>query len=217
MRSAYCALRTVRLVFAFTPGNQGMPYLGGELDEIESVDWRNREMDRIEEVRAAAEEYGRRSVENMNLGRKLGTEILEAFDKYLSSAGGLVIGVPPSGEWRTNGGCYGDAAFSYFYDGVLSVRDTTFGVAVTIFKDTLWVRMIVKLQKQGDRIGVFVDDGKAVWLPTTYSAQDLERACERLLRTLVGHYQGDVNAFVHGDERRLTIGFRGNTNKPLSP
>jgi len=169
-------------------------------------------MDRIEEVRAAAEEYGKRSVENMNLGRKLGTEIIEAFDKYLSPAGGLVIGVPPSGEWRTDGGCYGDAAFSYFYEGVLSVRNTTFGIAITVFKDTLWVRMIVKLQKHGDRIGVFVDDGDAVWLPLTYSAQDLERVCERLLRTFVGHYQGDVNTFIYGDEKHLTIGFRSNSS-----
>lgn len=163
-------------------------------------------MDRIEEVRTAAEEYGQRSIENMKLGEKLGREIMEAFDKYLSLTGGSVIGVPPQGEWRHDGGDYRDAAFSYYYTPILSVKDTQFGMCVTVF-DNLWVRLVVKLQKEGHRIGVFVDDGNAIWIPTTYGPEDLENICERLFKSLVGLYRGDVNVFVHGDERMLTIGF----------
>ena len=163
-------------------------------------------MDRIEEVRAAANEYGKRSVENMQLGEKLGRDIMAAFDKYLSPNGGLVIGVPPTGEWHERGD-YNSAAFSFYHDGILSVRDTEFGMCVTVFEGHLWVRIAVKLQKEGERIAVFVDDGEAVWLPVAYAPGDLDRVCERLFKVLVGYYQGDVNVFVHGDEKHLTIGF----------
>lgn len=169
-------------------------------------------MDRIEQVRAVAEEYGKRSVENMKLGGKLGREIMRSFDKYLSSEGGLVFGVPPSGEWNSDSD-YGDAAFSYYHQGVLRVRDTEFGMCVTVFKDVLWIRIVVKLEKQGDRIGVFVDDGEPTWIPISYGAADLERICERLLSTLIGYYQGDTNKFVYGDEKHITIGFRSRTQE----
>ena len=50
-------------------------------------------MDRIEQIRKAAEEYGKRPVENMQMAEKLGPEIIAAFDRYLTLKGGLVIGV----------------------------------------------------------------------------------------------------------------------------
>jgi hypothetical protein len=163
-------------------------------------------MERIEEVRAAATEYGQRSIENMRLGEKLGREIVEAFDKYLSPAGGLITGVPPRGDWRHDAGDYRDAAFSYYYTPILTVRDTEFGMCVKIF-DNLWVRLVVKLQKEGHRVAVFVNDGEPIWIPVVYGPEDLDKICEGLFQTLVGLYRGDVNVFVHGDERMLTIGF----------
>jgi hypothetical protein len=72
-------------------------------------------MDRIEEVRAAATEYGKRSVENMRMGEKLGREIMTAFDKYLTPSGGLITGVPPVGDWSPDSGDYRGAAFSYYH------------------------------------------------------------------------------------------------------
>ncbi|MEA2885667.1 MAG: hypothetical protein QOD11_27 [Bradyrhizobium sp.] len=170
-------------------------------------------MARIDEVRAAADEYGLRSIENMRLSEQLGREIMAAFDKYLTPDGGIVIGVPPRGEWRHNGGDYADAAFSYYHEPFLTVRDTEFGMCVTV-SDNLWVRLVVKLQKEGDRIGVFVGEGDAIWIPTAYSSNDLKRICEALFESLIGLYQGDVNVFVHGDERMLTIGF--GTRQPPS-
>jgi hypothetical protein len=169
-------------------------------------------MDRIDEVRAAVEEYGKRSVENLRLGEKLGREIMAAFDKYLTPNGGLVTGVPPFGDWRDDVGDYHDAAFSYYHTPVLTVRETQFGMSVRIF-DHLSVRMVVNLRKEGDRIGVFVDDGDAIWLPANYAEADLQQICERLLSGLLGLYRGDVNVFVHGDERMLTIGFGVNHQK----
>jgi hypothetical protein len=115
-------------------------------------------MERIEEIRTSATEYGRRSVENMRMGEKVGREIINAFDKYLSSTGGLVMGVPPSGDWRPDSD-YHDATFSYYHTPVLTVRDTQFGMSVRIF-DHLSVRVVVNLRKEGDRIAVFIDDGK---------------------------------------------------------
>jgi hypothetical protein len=163
-------------------------------------------MERIGEIRAAAEEYGRRSIENMRLGEKLGREIMAAFDKYLLPSGGLVTGVPPTGDWRPEAGDYRDAAFSYYQTPILTVRDTQFGMSVKIF-DHLWVRVVVNLRKEGERIGVFVEEGEATWIPVIYSPTDLNEICERLFQYVLGIYRGDVNVFVHGDERLMTIGF----------
>jgi hypothetical protein len=162
--------------------------------------------DRIEQVRAAAEEYGKRSIENWKLGEKLGRRIMTAYDKYLSANGGSVIGVPPRGEWRHDGGDYRDAAFSYYYTPILTVRDTEFGMCVTVSQNH-WVRQVVKLQKEGERIAVFVEDADPIWIPVEYGDKDVEAICEKLLEALVGLYRGDVNVFVHGDERMMTIGF----------
>jgi hypothetical protein len=163
-------------------------------------------MDRIEEIRAAAEDYGRRSVENMRMGEKLGREIMAAFDRYLSPSGGLVIGVPPRGDWQPDKGDYHDAAFSYYHTPVLTVRDTQFGMSVRIF-DHYWVRLVVNLKKEGERIAVLIDNGDPIWISVNYNADDLTSICERLFQSLIGLYRGDVNVFVHGDERLMTIGF----------
>ena len=162
--------------------------------------------ERIEEIRAAAEDYGRRSVENMRMGEKLGRKIMATFDKYLSPSGGLVTGVPPTGDWHPDGGDYGEAAFSYFHAPVLKVRDTQFGMSVRIF-DQYWVRLVVNLKKEGERIAVFIDEGVPIRISVNYSTDDLSRICELLFQSLIGLYRGDVNVFVHGDERLMTIGF----------
>lgn len=163
-------------------------------------------MERIDKVKAAAEEYGRRSIENMRTGEKLGRAIMAAFDTYLSPSGGLVTGVPPTGDWQPESGDYHDAAFSYYHTPILTVRDTRFGMSVRIF-DHYWVRLVVRLKKEGERIGVFIDDGEPTWISVEYNADDLNRICERLFQSLIGLYRGDVNVFVHGDERLMTIGF----------
>jgi len=165
-------------------------------------------MSRIEAVAAAANEYGQRSVENMEMGRRLGRKIIEGYDKYLRPEGGLVVGVPPHGEWRHDAGDYRDATFSCYHVPILTVRDIEFGMCVTVLEN-LWVRQVVRLEKQGDRIAVFVDNGEAVWVPTEYSDGDIEGVCERLYQALLGLYRGDVNVFLHGDERQMTIGFGG--------
>jgi hypothetical protein len=172
-------------------------------------------MDRIEQIREAAREYGKHSIENMQMGETLGREIMAAFDTYLTPKGGLVIGVPPIGSWEHDKGDYRDAAFSYYHEPLLTVSQTQFGIGVHIL-DNLWVRLVVTLRKQGDRIGVFCGHGnnEALWIPEKGSAADIGRVCERLFQTLLGYYRGDVNVFVYGDEKMLTIGFVPPRTKP---
>ena len=171
-------------------------------------------MDRIEQIRKAAEEYGKRSVENMQMAEKLGQEIIAAFDRYLTLKGGIVIGVPPSGEWRHDNGDYGAAAYSYFHEPILRVRPIQFGMCVKIW-DNLSIRLVVNLKKEGERIAVFCgpSNEEALWIPTTYLAADIDRICERLFQTLLSYYRGDVNLFVDGDEKMQTIGFVSRHNK----
>jgi hypothetical protein len=142
----------------------------------------------------------------MEMGQKLGRKIIEAYDKYLRPEGNLVVGVPPQGDWKPDVGDYRDATFSFYHEPILTVRDIEFGICVQVLEN-LWVRQVVRLEKQGERIAVFVDAGEAVWVPSEYSDADIERVCERLYQALLGIYRGDVNVFVHGDARQITIGF----------
>jgi hypothetical protein len=162
-------------------------------------------MERIEQVRAAAKEYGRCSIENYKLMTKLGRDIISSFDRYLSPARGLVFGVPPKGEWDSNVE-YRDDAFSH--DPILTVGTIEFGLAIRIFEKQE-LRQIVGLRKDGDQIFVFVTDSESqkLRIPVDYTSDDLDHVCEQIFQNVLLLFSGHVRAYVHGNEGLMTIGF----------
>jgi len=169
-------------------------------------------MPKIDEIRKAATEYGRRSVENMQICERLGRRIIEAFDRFLKPEGGLVIGVTPKEEWHPEQGDYSSAAFSFYHDGILNLNEVQFGLAVRIDHLTdnghFWVRLVVALRKNGDKIGVLAGDQDIIWLPINYEDADVQNVCEGVYEILLRVYRDDVNLFVQGRENLQTIGFR---------
>lgn len=167
-------------------------------------------MRRIDHIREIASEYVRHSTDNYELCTKLGRDIMKAFDEYLAPGGGLVIGVPPSGDWSSDQGDYRGASFSYCHQRLFELDDIQFGMAVRVdhIRDSghFWMRIVVDLRKKGDRIGVSVGEGKTVWLPIEYHTGDLEPVCERIFAELQGAFQNQVTAFREGSDR-ATIGF----------
>lgn len=171
-------------------------------------------MNRINDVRHAAATYGRRSVENMEICRKLGRKIIGAFDRYLTIEGDVAFGVPPSGAWDPEAGDYRDATFSFYGDGLLRLSDIQFGIAVRIdnLRDegVCWRRIVVNLRKEGDKIGVFPDtQSDGVWIPVAYDAGNISEVCEALYRVLLNSFREDTQIFVEGNGRFGTIGFIG--------
>jgi hypothetical protein len=166
-------------------------------------------MERIDEIRAAAKEYGQRSIENKQLCEKLGHEIIFAFDRYVSSAGGLVAGVPPKGDWRPNVE-YRDEVFSFYQSLILTLGEVELGICIPVF-DNQWVRQVIRLRKEGDQIIVLITENESqkVRLPADYTAAHLNEVCERIFQNALMLFRGEVNVFVDGGGGHLkTIGFR---------
>jgi hypothetical protein len=172
------------------------------------------ETDRIDEIRRAVKEYGRRSAENMEICRRLGRAIIVAFDRYLTLKGSLVFGVPPFGDWSPEKGDYRDATFSFHGSRTLRIEDVQFGMALRVdnLDDSgcLWLRIVVNLRKQGEKIGVFVnEDSDGIWIPTNYSDRDLSEICEALYQLALRAFREDARMFVEGSGQFGTIGFMG--------
>ena len=171
-------------------------------------------MNRIDEVRQAAANYGQRSVANVEVCRKCGRDIITAFNKYLTIEGDIAVGVPPHGEWNPIGGDYHDATFSFYGQGLLRLGDVQFGIGVRVdnLKDegAFWRRIVVNLRREGEKIGVFVDDKNAgIWIPTEYQEGHVTEICDALYRVLLHSFREDAKIFAEGSARYGTIGFLG--------
>lgn len=170
-------------------------------------------MKQIEKLRDAAAEYGRRSIENYKICNELGQKIIKAFDLFLDPEGGIVIGVPPEGEWDPEKGDYHDAAFSTFGSPVLRLGDIQLGIAVRVDNKgdngSTWLRIITTLRKEAGHILVFVggNEVSGVKIYVNYSEQDLKRICENLFTAALSSFQEDINVFVDGRTGNTTIGF----------
>jgi hypothetical protein len=166
-------------------------------------------MARIDEIRKAVAEYGRRSVEYSEIVHDLGRRILLALDDYLIPGGGVVFGVPPTGEWDP-GVDYRDAIFSSF-GKILDLEDVCFGIAIRIDNlsdsGSLWVRLPTTIRKEGERLKVFAGTTKGVWLSIPREADDLQAVCEHLFEVVLAAFQNDVRFYLHGSMHEMTIGF----------
>jgi hypothetical protein len=171
-------------------------------------------MNRINEIKQAASDYGRRSIENMEVCRTLGRAIIKAFDKYLTLEGDVAIGVPLRGDWDPKTGDYRDATFSFHGRKILRIENVQFGIGVRIdnLRDdgALWLRIVVNLRKYGEKIGVFVEDkSEGFWIPVDYKDSHLQEICDGLYRVLLQSFREDTQIFVEGSGRYGTIGFTG--------
>jgi hypothetical protein len=74
----------------------------------------------------------------------------------------------------------------------------------------LWLRIVVNLRKQGEKIGVFLnEDSDGIWIPTNYSDRDLSEICEALYQLALRAFREDARMFVEGSGQFGTIGFMG--------
>lgn len=149
---------------------------------------------RIDELRLAADDYGKVATSTCRLLMTFGHDFIAAFGKYLHRDKQLVWGVPPTGEWKPDND-YRDAAFSTYERSEYTLDPVMMGVAVTIENlnddGKLWVRVVVGLRKIGDMIEVSVGDHATVKLPVEYQGH-IENACEMVFDRLLKVFTEDV-------------------------
>ncbi len=120
----------------------------------------------------------------------------------------VVVGVPPTGDWEPERGDYRDQAVDTFDDGILTVRDISFGVAVRIdhTEDNchFWIRSTITLRKTSESVEAIVGNEPIIRMPLNYRGE-LTKVCEAVYRDLLAVFRQPL-----ADRRPelRTIGFK---------
>lgn len=138
--------------------------------------------ERMMELQSAMVRYSETTIKNYRIIHAFGDAILERLPDYLGK-GAEVLGVPPVGEYRINGGDYRDAKFSTYSAGMLALGPIQMGVAVGIphSRDDgkFWPRVVIEFEMEGDAITVRVGDSPMAirGVPLAHTAEDVEKVC----------------------------------------
>jgi hypothetical protein len=120
---------------------------------------------KMSELQDALNRYGEASVQNYKIVHPLGEMIIDGLGAYLGGAGS-VSGVPPAGDWMSDGRDYRDAKFSTYWEGALKVGTISMGLAVRIphTKDdgAFCMRVVLDFLVEGHTFSVHIGDGKIV-------------------------------------------------------
>lgn len=167
---------------------------------------------RVAELQDALNCYGEASIRNYRTVHPIGEEIVDGFAAYLGK-GGATLGVPPTGDWRHDGGGYRDAKFSTYWNGVLKVDTISMGLAVCIphTKDDgeMWMRIVLDFLIEGGTLTVQVGDGPIIKnIPLQYRQADLEPVYEAIFGYVKGIFANPVN--YAEAQRTGKIGFLAN-------
>jgi hypothetical protein len=138
--------------------------------------------ERMRELQDAMVQYSDATVKNFRVIHAFGDAIIDHLPGFLGE-GAEIIGVPPFGEYRTDGGGYRDAKFSTYSAGTLTLKPIQMGVVVGIphkaDNGRFWPRVVVEFEMVGDAISVSVGDGPATvrGVPIPHTAEDIEKVC----------------------------------------
>jgi hypothetical protein len=120
---------------------------------------------KMSELQDALNRYGEVSVQNYKIVHPLGEKIIDGFGGYLGEAGNA-SGVPPAGDWMSDGRDYRDAKFSTYWEGALKVGTISMGLAVRIphTKDdgAFYLRVVLDFLVEGHTFSVQIGDGKII-------------------------------------------------------
>jgi hypothetical protein len=141
--------------------------------------------ERMQELQDAMVRYSELTIKNFRVIHAFGDAIVQRLPTFLGE-GAEVIGVPPIGDYRTNGGDYRDEKFSTYSAGTLTLAPIQMGVVVGIphSKDSgkFWPRVVVEFSMIGDSISVSVGDGPTAvrGVPLPHTAEDVEKVCSAI-------------------------------------
>lgn len=172
-------------------------------------------MRRIDAIRELARDYGQASLERCRHIRAFGNAMADTLNLYLGGEQDklpLVFLVPPFGDWKSDTD-YRDRAFSDF-GGLLDLVPVSMGIAVRIDNladdGALWVRLVVGINRAGDRLEVDVPGGGVERVPLTdWSRANMTAICEALTQSLERLFRDEFEVDRHGLYGSGRIGFQG--------
>jgi hypothetical protein len=163
---------------------------------------------RMSELQDALNRYGETSIRNYKIIHPIGEKVVQGFGDYLGEAG-CVFGVPPTGEWQSDGRNYSDAKFSTYWEGTLRVGTILMGLSIRIphTKDSgaFWLRVVLEFLIEGNTLSVQVREGGLIkGLPLTIGQADLQPVYDEIFVYAKGIFANPVEYF---SAERKRIGF----------
>ena len=166
--------------------------------------------ERLRELFAVAEEYGRKSFDNYARIRSLAETLRDEFCAWLSEEPGCVFLVPPEGRFTAKN--YQSAAFSVAGKGYLPLKPISFGLAVLVSEDKDFIRVQVECRKEGDAIFAKLNSGETIRVPLSdteraVSEEDILPLIEAIYTHVLEFFQNRVDDYDNGRYGTQEIGF----------
>lgn len=164
---------------------------------------------KMSELQDALNRYGATSIRNYEIIHPIGEKVIEGFGKYLGEAG-CVFGVPPTGDWQSDGRDYRRAKFSTYWEGTLKVDTISMGLSIRIphTKDSgaFWLRVVLDFLIEENALSVQIGDGSLIkGLPLTIEQADLQPVYDEIFAYVKDMFAKPVDYF--SAERNGKIGF----------
>jgi hypothetical protein len=164
------------------------------------------DMSRFDSLAAAAERYGRLSLDNYAIVRSVAENLAAGFCRYLGDSRGVCVHlVPPEGAWAPQP--YRSGAFSVSGTGFLPLAPIAFGLAVKVSDTGDWIRLVLTCTKKGHHVEVAISEGPVFDLGLPVAEADLLELFERLHAHLVRWFAEAADLYEHGDYGGQAIGF----------
>lgn len=161
---------------------------------------------RFDALAAAAERYGRFSLENYSIIRSVAENIQAGFCRYLGEDKGVCVHlVPPEGAWAPRP--YRSGAFSVSGSGFLPLGPIAFGLAVKVSTTGDWIRLVLTCTKKGHHMEVVIANGPVFDIALPVQDAEMQALFDRLHAHLVRWFTDAAELFEHGDYGGQSIGF----------
>lgn len=164
------------------------------------------DMSRFDTLVAAAERYGRLSLDNYALVRSVAENVSAGFCRYLGDDKGVCVHlVPPAGPWAPQP--YRSGAFSVSGGGFLPLEPIAFGLGVKVSNTGDWIRLVLTCAKKGHRMEIAIANGPVFDIGLPVQESELFDLFERLHAHLVRWFTDAAELYEHGDYGGQAIGF----------
>ncbi|MEA1941007.1 MAG: hypothetical protein U9P68_02045 [Pseudomonadota bacterium] len=161
---------------------------------------------RFDTLVAAAERYGRLSLDNYALVRSVAENVSAGFCRYLGDDKGVCVHlVPPAGPWAPQP--YRSGAFSVSGAGFLPLEPIAFGLGVKVSNTGDWIRLVLTCAKKGHRMEIAIAKGPVFDIGLPVQEAELFDLFERLHAHLVRWFTDAAELYEHGDYGGQSIGF----------
>ncbi len=160
---------------------------------------------RLSKISEAAQVYGERSFDNYAQIRSAAEQMRDGLCAWLDHENECVYLVPPEGPFSSQN--YRSAAFSVSGKGFLPLGPISFGLAINISGEGDYMRLVMTCRKEGEKMFVNIEDGRAIELALPLQQTELAQFFEHIYTHLLLWFEGRVDQYDNGQYGNADIGF----------